>query len=74
MIPNNDVIKCPKKIFLGCENGLSGKPKISTIVAPNDPIKRLKFVSKAIKEIKPIVKVEKIKEFSARKNLFFISL
>ncbi len=32
----NAVMKCPKKILMGCANGLFGKPKVSTKVAPKD--------------------------------------
>ena len=32
----NAVIKWPKKILMGCANGLSGKPYVRTKVAPKD--------------------------------------
>ena len=39
IIPIKAVKKCPKKIFFGCANGLSGQPYNKTIDDPNDAIK-----------------------------------
>ena len=39
-MPTIEVNRCPKKIFLGCEKGLSGYPKSNTIDDPKDVIKK----------------------------------
>ena len=40
-IPTNAVNRCPKKIFLGWANGLSGYPYKRTIEDPKDAIKNI---------------------------------
>ena len=59
-IPINAVIRCPKKIFFGCANGLSGYPYNKTIDDPNDAIKNKPKGVLQVRYVKaPIVIVEK---------------
>ena len=41
--PTSDVNRCPKKIFLGCANGLSGYPNSTTMDEPKDAIKKIPY-------------------------------
>ena len=40
-IPTIDVSRCPKKMFLGCANGLSGYPYRRTIDDPKEAIMKI---------------------------------
>ena len=40
-MPISDVSRCPKNIFLGCANGLSGYPYNRTIEDPKEAIKNI---------------------------------
>ena len=58
--PTHDVIKWPKKIFLGWANGLSGNPYKRTIEDPKDAIINTPSSVLYVRNVKiPIVKVEK---------------
>ena len=60
-IPTTDVRRCPKKIFLGCANGLSGYPYKRTIDDPKEAIMKIPNSVLYVKRVKiPIVNIEKI--------------
>tara|TARA_Y100000590_G_scaffold33290_1_gene36480 strand:+ start:179 stop:445 length:267 start_codon:yes stop_codon:yes gene_type:complete len=59
IIPVNDVKRCPKKIFFGCANGLSGYPYNKTIEDPKEAIKKTPSVVLYVRKVSiPIVIIE----------------
>ena len=60
IIPVNDVKRCPKKIFFGCANGLSGYPYNKTMEDPKEAIKKTPSVVLYVRKVRtPIVNAEK---------------
>ena len=75
-IPTKAVKKCPKKIFFGWANGLSGYPNNKTIVDPKDATRNKPNSVLYVNSVRhPIVIIEKIPAMRAFLNSrFFIKI